>query len=87
MTPLILRARAEITARAVQGGYVNRPATSNDRLQDALQRCLDAEANLDEILANVPPAEDPDNAIEVNALNWKRDMIRAQVTLGGVLRP
>lgn len=75
-----LQARAEALSLANRRGYVVRKANANDRLQDALQRCIEAEQNLPEILANVPPPEDPRNKIEVDSLNWKRDMIEAQVT-------
>lgn len=79
VSPAQLRADTEATGLAIEAGYAIRRASANDRLKDALQRCFEAEANLAEILANVPEPEDPDNQVEIDALNWKRDMITAQV--------
>ena len=80
-TPDIIRtAKTEAIAFAVERGYAQPPNDTNERLKEALASVLRAEARLEDIVASVPPPEDPANEIECNALDWKRDMIRLQVT-------
>lgn len=78
VTPL-MRAQAEATAFAVEHGYAVALPSVNDRLADGLRRCLEAEASLEEIIASIPEAENPNDPVEVDALQWKRDMVRHQV--------
>lgn len=78
---LLREADLEITQMAVERGLAVKPRTdTNVRLKDALERCFEAYARLDEIVANVPQAEDPDNEVEAQAREWQKGYIRQQVT-------
>jgi len=72
----------EATAHAVENGYIV-PRTLNDsRLRDALERCFEAEANLPEILARQRKPKNPDDQVEVEALEWQREVIELQIRRG-----
>lgn len=79
LTPLEIAADCEAIGHAVEHGYIAPRAVSNDRLREAIDRCLAVEPRIAEIQATVPPPTDPNNPIEVDALEWKRDMIGKQL--------
>src|SRR6476620_5943331 len=79
ISELEIMADMEATAHAVEQGYITPRASTNERLLDAIDRCIQAEGRIDEIVATVPEAEDPENPIEVAAMQWKRTMIAHQI--------
>jgi hypothetical protein len=79
VTELEMAADCEATGHAVENGYIAPRATVNERLLDAIDRCLEVEPRIAEIVATVPAAEDPENITEVEALEWKREMIAKQI--------
>lgn len=79
LTPLEITADCEAIGHAVENGYIAPRLTNNARLLDAIDRCLEVEPRIEEIVASVPQPEDPTNKIEVDALQWKREMIEKQI--------
>lgn len=79
LTELEIRADCEATGYAVEQGYVAPRQLVNPKLAEAIERCLEVEPRIDEIIAAVPQAEDPENQVEVDALEWKREMIEKQI--------
>ena len=71
-------AEMEATAFAMEQGYISLILSENFRLTEAIDRCLELEDRIDEIVAAIPPAEDPDNEIEVDAIAWKKYAVRKQ---------
>src|SRR6185295_4809866 len=67
------------TGDAVEQGIITARASTNERLLEAIDRCIAVEDHIEAIVATVPEAEDPENEIEVDALQWKREMIEHQI--------
>lgn len=82
MTPAEIMADMESIARAIEAGYTFDDVNPNIRLEEAIERCFEAEANLPAII-NAVPQEDPDDRTAWDAYEWKKDYIRKQVTRAG----
>jgi hypothetical protein len=82
LTELEIQADMEATAFAVENGFVVVQQTENERLLDALERCFEAEQNLPEILAKAPKPKNPADTVEVEALEWQREVIEKQIRRG-----
>lgn len=79
LTELEIRAEIQATSHAVEQGYIEVRPSSNERLLDAIERCFEAEQRLPEILASVQPPKNPDDKVEVEALQWQRETIEKQI--------
>lgn len=78
LTPIEIAADCEAIGHAVENGYIAPRIVTNERLLTALDRILQVEPIIDQIVSTVPPPEDPANTIEVEALEWKRMYLRKQ---------
>src|SRR6185295_7947163 len=76
---LEMMADCDATGDAVEQGIITARASTNERLLEAIDRCIAVEDHIEAIVATVPEAEDPENEIEVDALQWKREMIEHQI--------
>jgi hypothetical protein len=79
LTTLDIAADCDAIGHAVENGLVSLRPTTNHRMMEAIERCLEVEPRIAEIIATVPQAEDPTNTTEVEALEWKREMIEHQI--------
>src|SRR5690349_11269595 len=83
LTELEIMADMEATAHAVESGLLVPTVTVNNKLLDALERCLEADARWPEIITTVPAPKDPTNTEEVEALEWKREQITKEIARAG----
>lgn len=79
LNPIDIYADMESIARAVDHGLIFRPASANDRLTEAIERCFEAAANLPAILDAVEKPDDPEDKTAWDAYAWKKSYIQKQV--------
>ena len=79
LTNAEIMADVEATASAVEQGFIMLRPRSNTKLIEAINLCITIENRIPDIVATVPEADDPENEILVDALQWKRETIEKQM--------